>query len=373
MTLYLICFKNGVYDLKQCQFRDGRPEDNISLSTNIQYIEYNEDHPKIQFIYNEFKKIIPDDDIREYLLRFFGSCLEGRNKQQKFHIFTGIGSNGKSILVEFFEEIFGELACKLPIQFLCSKRGNIGNASPDIARTRGRRFVTMQEPESNSKLNEGLVKEITGNDKTISRELYKNPIEFIPQHKPILLCNNKPQISATDGGTRRRIVVVPFVSLFKDQHEFKDYPNHPHLYVKDDLIGEKLKKCTSYGAAILVHYYKKYIKEGGKLKPPKKITMETESYLSDNDIFKEFINNVLEVTTKETTGINELLNIFRQWVAEVHPENKNVTRNIFKAYLTSYYPKQLNKNGKWHFNINYNKLNNEESDSEDEKDDLDGV
>ena len=35
----LLGFENGVYDFKMMIFRDGRPEDYISMSTNIDYID----------------------------------------------------------------------------------------------------------------------------------------------------------------------------------------------------------------------------------------------------------------------------------------------------------------------------------------------
>jgi phage/plasmid-associated DNA primase len=39
----LIGFENGVYDIDKDEFRNGRPEDYISLSTGINYVEYNDD------------------------------------------------------------------------------------------------------------------------------------------------------------------------------------------------------------------------------------------------------------------------------------------------------------------------------------------
>jgi P4 family phage/plasmid primase-like protien len=369
-NIYLLCFKNGVYDLKSMIFRDGRPDDYISLSTNLIYKEFNPEHPKVKFIFSELKKIIPDDDIREYLLLFFGSCLEGRNKQQKLHIFTGTGSNGKSILIEFLEEVFGELASKMPIQFLCSKRGNSGAASPELARTRGIRLLSMQEPESTAKFNEGQLKELTGADKMITRELFKGCIEFVPQYKPIICCNTVPTINAGDGGTQRRMVIVPFESKFVMD------PKEPNEYARDDNINEKLCKCKEHMMALLIHYYKKFQQNGGKLYPPDKITIQTEAYLSDNDIFKEFISTVLEPHAKETVGIMTIFGAYRQWINSCHPEVKLVQKNQLKNYLMQYSPKQYEvKTAKWNFKIIYEKINGDDNTVKNEvnNDDLDGL
>ena len=46
----LLGFENGVYDLDNDEFREGRPEDYVSLSAGINYIEYDVDNPYIEEI-----------------------------------------------------------------------------------------------------------------------------------------------------------------------------------------------------------------------------------------------------------------------------------------------------------------------------------
>ena len=42
----LLCFNNGVLDIKEKRFRECRPDDYLSLCTNTDYIEFNENDPE---------------------------------------------------------------------------------------------------------------------------------------------------------------------------------------------------------------------------------------------------------------------------------------------------------------------------------------
>lgn len=44
---HLICFKNGVYDLEKNEFRDGRIDDCITLSTRQEYTPFNKQDPGV--------------------------------------------------------------------------------------------------------------------------------------------------------------------------------------------------------------------------------------------------------------------------------------------------------------------------------------
>lgn len=87
----LIGFENGVFDLKTFTFREGSPDDKISLTTGYDYKEYSLDHKYIEGIYDFFKKIQPEEDMREYILTLLASYTDGYNNEQKFIIWTGCG------------------------------------------------------------------------------------------------------------------------------------------------------------------------------------------------------------------------------------------------------------------------------------------
>ena len=101
----------------------------------------------------------------------------------------------------------------MPVSLLTQKRASSNAASPELARAAGSRLLIFQEPEDNVVFNTGLMKEMSS-DTIIARMLYSDPIEIVPQWKMIMMCNALPKITSTDGGTWRRVRVVPFESKF---------------------------------------------------------------------------------------------------------------------------------------------------------------
>ena len=89
---------------------------------------------------------------------------DNAEKQQKVIIWTGIGSNGKSVCINFFQAAFGGYCGVLPITVLTRKQGGSGSATPELADTWGKRFVVFQEPENDDKLYIGRMKELSGSD-----------------------------------------------------------------------------------------------------------------------------------------------------------------------------------------------------------------
>lgn len=96
---HLIGFENGVYDLNALEFREGRPEDFLSLTTGNNYVEYDNDNPMIKEIDDCMKKILTSDSVREYVYRLLASFLHGAIREERFHIWTGVGCHAKGTMI----------------------------------------------------------------------------------------------------------------------------------------------------------------------------------------------------------------------------------------------------------------------------------
>lgn len=123
-NIHLICFKNGIYDLETNSFRNGNPDDYVSLCTNYEYIEYDKNDENCNEIKSFIKKIQPDKVMRKYLMILLSTCLSGSNKEENFYVFTGSGTNGKSKLMELMEHTLGELYKPMDIDMLVGKKNH---------------------------------------------------------------------------------------------------------------------------------------------------------------------------------------------------------------------------------------------------------
>jgi len=315
----LIAFNNGVLDMTTSDFtfRDGKPEDYISFSTGI---DYEPDRPYYEYptwpeVELFIKKVLPDKEVREYFMKHLATNILGGNTAQKFHIMTGSGSNGKSMILNLMAKALGDYSCTVPISLFTQKRKSSGSAAPEVARLKGRRFVTMQEPDEAIALNTGLMKEITSGEKMYARDLFKSGCEFEVQAKFHLACNDKPKINTTDGGTWRRLVVINFISKFVPN------PTALNEFPLDESIQFKVNSVE--WATPFLSYMVHVLKEGKglrKLVAPPKVLEYTSEYRNENDGIAKFIaEKILPIEEgDEIIQVDKptLKRIFKQWKDE---------------------------------------------------------
>lgn len=331
MNPYLIGFTNGVLDLEHMLFREGRPDDYVTLTTGYDFHWLHEyyDDPRLVEVKEFTSQVLPDPDIRCYVLTLLSSMMFGKNVEQKVHIWTGAGSNGKSTLVDLYEGALGDYATKLPVSLITGKRTSSSSATPELAKTVGRRFASMQEPESSDRLNVGLIKELSGGDKIVARPLYCEAFEFVPLFKIVLMCNRLPVIPSTDGGTWRRLRVVHFPSKFVDN------PTEPNEFQKNRSIGVRMEEWKSVFMAVLVEYFRNHaadLAKGRGVKEPEEVIKYTLAYQRRSNVVLEFVEQTLECTgiSRDRVELDLVYSEFKTWYTNAYnrtPMNKNEFRD----------------------------------------------
>jgi P4 family phage/plasmid primase-like protien len=298
-NLYIIAFSNGVYDLENDEFRDGRPEDMNTLTTNMPYVEYDENHPVIQEIYEFFEQVFIIKSVRRYMLKLLASYIDGDTKDEIFSIFSGKGGNGKSKMINLLQKAMGfhssphtSYVGKMNISVFTEKRPSSTSPTAEVAKVKGKRFCSMEEPDKNDNLNVGFMKEMTGGDIISSRKLYQDPMEFKPQFKLALICNDKPEIKSNDDGTWRRVRNTDFLSTFTDSPKPENI-----FHFKRCNIDKRMDEWAPYFMSVLIYWYRIYKKEGikGDNVYPDEIIAYTQEYRSSNDQFNLYIESIVDV------------------------------------------------------------------------------
>lgn len=296
---HLLRCPNGVYDFKQHVFRDGRPEDYCSLNTLCPYVPFSEDMQYLDDFKYYMSQVFQNAELREYALRVLASTLDKTFKLERFYIFTGSGSNSKSIFCKAIQNCIGEYACILPVACITQKRVSANSAQSEIERTKGRRVALLQEPEGIENINCGYMKELSGGDSILARGLYKEPIEFMPQFTMIMTCNELPKVTSDDQGTWRRIRAVPFLSKFMDN------PKKKNEFPLDGKIEDKLKNVwRSTIMSYLIHICENMPRDvrGHRYIPEPEIVLEqTSKYKYANDPIAQYMQE--RITTVDERRI----------------------------------------------------------------------
>jgi P4 family phage/plasmid primase-like protien len=333
----LVGFENGVYDLRNMEFRDGIPEDYITMTTGYKYIPYKRDDKIIRDIEKFFEKLQPEENVREYLLRFIAVCLDGSISLEQFVFWPGSGGNGKSKTLQLIKESFGEYQKPLPVKVLTGPTPDPQSPSPALADKRGVRFVHSSEPGKGEVLNISTMKLFTGGDEIAARNLFEKTFYFRPQFKMVFVLNDLVDIPSLDGGTWRRIVNLTFPSKFKSNPN----PNKPYEFEKDNKLDEKIKTWKEpfmwYLLEVIMKRYQEdeAKKEGSGLKQPKRVISDTEDYHKRCDKYYEFINeNCVKTDEDKSESITILYENYKMWFRSAY-NMKPQNQSDFREYLVT--------------------------------------
>ena len=309
---YLLGCKNGVVDFENNTFRKGRPDDFVSLSTNIVYkpLDRKTMAKEIREIESFMEQLFPIKELRDYMWEHLASTLIGKNDNQTFNIYTGSGSNGKSKMVELMSLVLGDYKGIVPISLITQNRSKAGGTSTEIVQLKGKRYAVMQEPSKGDKINEGIMKELTGGDPITGRGLYRNEMTtYIPQFKLAVCTNTLFDVKSNDDGTWRRIRVCDFKSKFTAK-PVNDDPDKPYQFKIDKGIDKKFEKWAPIMLALLVDIG---YKTKGIVKDRDIVTESSNQYRSGQDYLTAFISQNIKKKDGERIKKTELAEQFRQW------------------------------------------------------------
>ena len=351
----LMCFNNGVFDFRDNVFRDGKPEDYITKCTNIDYVPIDQVDQTASSQVDEFmRQLFPVEELHKYMWDHLASTLIGTNENQTFNIYIGSGANGKSKLVDLMTKILGDYKGTVPITLITQKRPGIGGTSSEIVQLRGVRYAVMQEPSKGDKINEGIMKEITGGDPIQGRALFKETVTFVPQFKLVVCTNTLFDIKDTGDGTWRRIRVCDFKAKFRENPVEND-PDEPYQFPIDKKIESKFEQWKEPFMSKLVEIAKR---KKGLVEDCAIVLNKSNAYREDQDYLREFAREKIIKSDGGKIKKTELLETFKQWYTIQYgrsvPKGKELYDFVDKMF-------SKNNKGTWiGIAINYDQDDDEE-------------
>ena len=336
-TDYLNC-QNGIINLRNGELI---PHDANFMMTKICNCEYDVEHKKpVRWLQFLDEITAGDKALQEYVQRCIGYSISGSNREQCAYFLYGMGNNGKSTFLDTIADMIGSYASNTQPDTLMlqSRLGSSGGgANSDIARLKSARFVTCEEPTEGVRLNEGLLKQLTGGSKVTCRFLYGDEFEYTPEFKIWVATNHKPVIRGTDIGIWRRIKLIPFeVNIPKNK--------------VDKNLKYKLRKEFPQILAWAVEGCMKWQKDG--LLEPDCVLDATKDYKQEMDLIAGFVEQciVIDYSCMDRVVASDLFKVYSKW-AKQNNEYEMSSKKFFMEIA-----KKLPEKGRDRKGIFYSKI-----------------
>ena len=291
---FLINCQNGTINLKTGELQPFCKEDYITRICSTAY-----DPGCSTPLWNHLLETIMcgKQEMITYLRRACGYALTGSTKEQVMFILHGTGSNGKSTFLNIFSAVMNTYAQSASSDtFMQKKNENVNN---DVARLKGARYVTAIEMEENKRLAEALIKSMTGGDTIVTRFLYGEFFEYVPQFKVFLAVNHKPVIRDTTNSIWRRLRIIGFENTIKEEDRDKDLAEKIMAKEMPGILAWAVKGCLEW-----IH---------GGLKDPPEVKIAIRDYRNEMDSFKNFFEECCEEIENGRVSNKTLRGVYDEW------------------------------------------------------------
>lgn len=151
------------------------------------------------------------------------------------HYAYGCGRNGKSTFWNSVSRVLGLYSGNISadtLTFRCRR-----NVKPEMAEVKGKRLLIAAEMQEGARLNDSTVKQLCSVDDIFAEKKYKDPFSFSPSHSLVLYTNHLPRVSASDDGTWRRLIVIPFNAKIEGKSDIKNYGDYLYQNAAESILA----------------------------------------------------------------------------------------------------------------------------------------
>lgn len=302
---WLLNVQNGILDLRTGRLSAHDPKAMMSKIAGAYYYPDAKCPTWLKFLERIFDN---NQGMISFIQRAAGYSLTGEVGEQCLFFLHGTGANGKSTFTGAIQDALGDYGMKTRAETLMVKKQD---AIPEeVAQLAGVRFMLAAELGDGQRLNESLIKDLTGGDRLRARLLHRNSFEFSPQAKPWLYGNHKPVIRGSDEGIWRRVHLLPFAVTIPVNERDSDLPKK----LRAELAG-----ILAWAVAGCLEWQR----DG--LRPPKDVIAATAEYRAEQDVIAAFMGDCCIISELASVTAGELYQAYKTWAEESgfdHPLTK---------------------------------------------------
>jgi len=299
----LLNVENGTLDLRTGSLRPHNPED---LITKLAPLEF-DITAKAPTFYKFLKQILVDKELISFVQRYLGYSLTGSTKEHAMAVLHGVGKNGKSTLVELIMDLMGDYSAVANPNALMQQKYGDATVQYQLAELTGVRFVGISETKRDVKLEESVVKQITGNDTISARSPYGKPFGYRPQFKIWFSTNHKPEIPDGSEAIWDRLRLIPFDKRFEGKNADTDLP---------EKLREELPGILAWEVMGCVEWYQQGLGSAAA------VDRATAAYRSETDVIERFINEVCTLGEGLKVEKQEMFEAYERWCIDEDEEPK---------------------------------------------------
>lgn len=326
-TKFLLNLKNGTLDMITGKLK---PHDPADMFTRVVPHNYNPDatcpiwERTLELAFNGNQELI------RFMQRALGYTLSGSVASQVLFICWGeAGNNGKSTLLEGFSRILGLGYSQMADMKVITSPEMDNRVSSSLARMRGARMVNLNEAEDRQRLNESLVKAITGGDSVEACMKFREPFQYDPTAKLWIRTNERPIIRSLGESMWRRVILVPF-----------NNPIPEKLRRSRDLVDAEIDAEAEGILAWAVRGFVEWKATG--LNPPAEVVEAIKEYRSEQDVIGQFFDECVVMEEGATIARSQLYQAFTNWLKQ-NGFRLNITAEFFGRRITKKYNQPLER------------------------------
>ena len=327
---FLLNTPDATYDLRKgiAGKQDHNPADYLTKSTNASPGEDGKD----LWLDTVNRVFLNDPELIDYVQRIIGTAVVGKVFSEALIISYGCGRNGKSTFWNTLARVLGSYSGMLSADVLTA--GCRRNVKPEMAELKGKRLIIAAELEEGVRLNTSMVKQLCSTDEIAAEKKYKDPFKFLPTHTVVLYTNHLPKVGASDDGTWRRLIVIPFLAKIEGKSEIKNYTDY------------LVKNAGPYIMTWIIEGAKKAIEADFKLTPPKCVQDAIKQYREENDWLSHFLEDCCDEGDGLEQPSGELYTVYRDY-SNRNGEYARSNADFYTALDNAGFQRQRRKSGRF--------------------------